>query len=53
MPQSVGPRTLKRTAALYEYNKEVYAERIENLQTDLTGRVLTSFFSEKPDEYIG
>lgn len=53
MPASVGPRTLMRAPALYEYNKELYTERISPLEDDLTDRVMNQFFSDKPQEFLG
>ena len=53
MPLEVGPRTLRRAPALYEYNKEDYAERIEPLRDDLNQRALKHFFSSKPKTLIG
>jgi len=53
MPLEVGPRTLRRAPALYEFNKEDYAERIQPLRDDLDQRALKHFFSNKPKTLIG
>ena len=55
MPQMVGPRTLMRTAALYEYKHESYLERLEPLKTDLESRVMEHFFNEddRPESLLG
>lgn len=46
MPASVGPRTLMRSPALYEYNADGFEERSEPLRDDLSGRVLNHFFND-------
>ena len=46
MPESVGPRTLMRSPALYEYNKEDFGARSEPLKQDLHSRVMHYFLNE-------
>ena len=55
MPKSVGPRTLMRSPALYEYNQESYLERLEPLKDELEVEVMNHFFNEKnkPAKWLG
>ena len=47
MPEGVGPRTLRRAPALYEFKREGFLEREDALKEDVRGRVLHHFFNKK------
>ena len=55
MPKTVGPRTLMRTAALYEYKHDNYLDRLEPLKEELDEKVMHYFFNDndKPETWLG
>ena len=55
MPASVGPKTLKRSPALYMYNKDSYWENIEELQGELDQRAMEVLIndSDMPGNMLG
>ena len=55
MPQGVGPRTLMRAPALYEYKRPEYKENLEPFQDELTEKAKHYFLNEddKPEKLIG
>ena len=53
MPAEVGPRTLMRAPALYEFTAEGYDERLEPLRDELHGYVQKHLLSEKTERFIG
>ena len=47
MPESVGPRTLRRAPAYYELFSEEYRERVTPLQEELRNKVSYYFGGEQ------